>query len=127
MAKEFHYRGLTVEELKKLSIDEFAKIVESKARRSLRRGLTEPQKKLLESIRKNPEKFHKTHARDMVILPQMIGSRVGVFSGKEWISVSISPEMAGRRLGEFSIPIKRVQHSAPGIGASRGSKHVAVK
>jgi small subunit ribosomal protein S19 len=127
MAKEFRFRGYSLEELKKMSIDEFAKVATSRARRSLKRGLTEQQKKLLENIRKYPEKFHKTHVRDMVILPEMVGAKIGVFNGKEWVNVVITPEMIGHRLGEFSIPIKRVKHSAPGIGASRGSKHIAVK
>lgn len=127
MVKEFKYRGLTLEELKKMSIDEFAKLVTSRERRSLKRGLTEQQKKLLEDIRKQPEQFHKTHVRDMVILPEMVGAKLGVFSGKEWVNIVIQPEMIGHRIGEFSIPIKRVKHSAPGIGASRGSKHIAVK
>lgn len=127
MPKEFKFRGLSVEELKNLTLDEFAKIISSKERRSLKRGLTDQQKILLENIKKNPEKFHKTHVRDMIILPQMVGSRVGIFTGKEWFNLIIQPEMVGRRLGEFAIPVKRVKHSAPGLGASRGSKHTATK
>ena len=135
MPKEFRWRGLTEEQLKKLSIEEFIKLVPSKIRRSLHRGLTDQQKKLLERIRKNPEKFHKTHCRDMVILPEMIGVKIGVYVGGskagdtsgKWKSITITPEMVGRRLGEFAIPVKKVEHSAPGIGASRGSKHIAVK
>jgi small subunit ribosomal protein S19 len=127
MAKEFRFRGYTLEELKKMSIDEFAKLLKARARRALKRGLTEEQKKLLENIRKYPDKFHKTHVRDMVILPEMVGAKIGVYNGKEWVTVVIKPEMIGHRLGEFSIPIKKVQHSAPGIGASRGSKHIATK
>ena len=127
MPKEFKYRGLSVEDLKKMSIDEFTKIVTSRERRSLKRGFTDQQKKLLETIRKDPDKFHKTHVRDMIILPEMIGAKLGIHSGKDWINVVIQPEMIGKRLGEFSIPIKRVKHSAPGIGASRGSKHIATK
>lgn len=127
MPKEFYYRGKTVEDLKKMSLDEFRKLVPAKERRSLKRGLTSAQKKLLETIRKQPNEFHKTHVRDMVILPEMVNARIGVHNGKEWVNVVITPEMIGRRIGEFSIPIKRVKHSAPGIGASRGSKHIAVK
>ncbi len=127
MVKEFHFRGHSLEELKKLSIDEFSKMIASHERRSLKRGLTDAQKKLLENIRKDPSKFHKTHVRDIVVLPEMVGVKLGVYSGKEWVNVVIQPDMIGRRLGEFSIPIKRVKHSAPGIGASRGSKHIATK
>jgi len=135
MAKEFRWKGLDVEELKKLSIEEFAKLATARIRRSLRRGLTEEQKKLLEKIRKNPNKLHRTHLRDMIILPEMIGTKIGVYIGGakqgdksgKWQVITITPQMIGRRLGEFAIPIKKVQHSAPGIGASRGSKHIAAK
>lgn len=127
MPKEFAFRGMKIEELKKLTIDEFAKLLTSRERRTIRRGFGEQEKKLLEGIRKNPEKFHKTHVRGMIILPEMVGARLGVFSGKDWVQLAITPEMIGHRVGEFSIPIKRVKHSAPGIGASRGSKHIAVK
>jgi small subunit ribosomal protein S19 len=73
MAKEFKFRGLSEEELKKLSINEFANIITTRERRSLKRGLTEAQKKLLENVRKNPEKFHKTHV-NLVFLTEKIGS-----------------------------------------------------
>lgn len=127
MPKEFKYRGLSVGELKVLTIDEFAKLATSRERRSLKRGFSDQQKKLLENIKKDPEKFHKTHVRNMVILPQMIGAKLGIFTGKEWFNLVIQPEMVGKRIGDFSIPVKRVKHSAPGLGASRGSKHTATK
>ncbi|MEM5882920.1 MAG: ribosomal protein S19 family protein, partial [Candidatus Aenigmatarchaeota archaeon] len=41
--------------------------------------------------------------------------------------IVITPEMIGHRLGEFAPTCKRVKHSAPGVGATRGSKHVAIK
>ena len=81
MTKEFKWYGLSEEELKKLSLNEFMKLVPSKIRRSLKRGLTEQQKKLLEKIRKNPNKLHKTHCRDMIILPEMIGVKIAVYRG----------------------------------------------
>jgi small subunit ribosomal protein S19 len=133
--KEFRYRGFTEEELKKLSIDEFAKIADAKSRRKLKRGFTDQERKLLENMRKKPDKFHKTHTRDMIILPEMIGKKVGIYvgggkageSGGKWQPIGIVPEMVGFRLGDFAIAVKRVKHSAPGIGASRGSKHYATK
>lgn len=127
MVREFTFRGYKLEELKKMSIDEFAKIIKSRQRRALKRGLTDEQKKLLEEIKRNPDEFHKTHIRDMVIIPAMIGTKLGVFNGKEWINVVIAPEMVGHRLGEFAHSTKRVKHSAPGIGATRGSKFIATK
>lgn len=127
MPKEFMFRGKKLEELKKMSIEEFERLLAARERRSLKRGFTEQQKKLLENIRRNPEKFHKTYVRELVILPDMVGAKIGVYNGKEWISVFITPEMVGHRIGEFAQTTKKVKHSAPGIGASRGSKHIAVK
>ncbi|MCD6226498.1 MAG: 30S ribosomal protein S19 [Candidatus Aenigmarchaeota archaeon] len=127
MAKIFMFKGKTLEELKKMSLEEFAKLINSRERRTLLRGLNERQKKLLEKIRKNPDKFHKTHERDMIILPEMVNAKIGVFNGKEYVMVVISPEMIGHRLGEFSMTRKRVMHSAPGVGATRGSKHIPLK
>ena len=125
MPKVFSFKGKNLEEIKKMNIDDFAKLLNSRERRSLRKGMTEPQKKLLENIRKDPQKFHKTHVRDMIILPEMIGVKMGIFSGKEWQTIEILPDMIGHRLGEFTQNNKRVKHSAPGIGATRGSKFAA--
>lgn len=135
MAKEFSLRGHTFEELKNMSIEEFARLLTSRERRSLKRGLTEPQKKLLEKIRKFPEKFHKTHIRNMIILPEMVGKKFGIYRGgaaegdksNKWVTLEIQPRMVGFRLGDFAIPIKRVQHSAPGIGASKSTKHASMR
>lgn len=125
MPKVFSFRGKNLEELKKMTTDEFAKLLNSRERRSLKRGMTEKQKKLLENIRKNPQKFHKTHVRDMIVFPEMIGVKMGIFAGKEWQTVEILPDMVGHRLGEFTQTAKKVKHSAPGIGATRGSKFAA--
>ena len=135
MVKIFSYRGYTLEQLKKMSLDEFSKIVTSRERRTLKRGMTEQQRKLLENIKKNPSKFYKTHQRDMIILPEMVGVKIGVHiggakegdKGAKWATVLIAPEMIGKRLGDFAISIKKVKHSAPGIGATRGSKFIATK
>lgn len=127
MPKIFTYRGRTLDELKKMSIEEFSKLVNARERRALKRGLTEGQKTLLGDIRKEPGKFHKTHARDMVILPEMVGVKLGVHNGKEWVAIDIAPRMIGMRVGDFSISTKHVKHSAPGVGASKGTKFYAVK
>jgi small subunit ribosomal protein S19 len=127
MAKKITFRGVEEKELKEMSISDFRKLITSRERRSLKRGFTEPQKKLLKSIKKNPEKFHKTHERNMVIIPQMLGARLGVYNGKQWVTVDITPEKLGHRLGEFAITRQRVKHSSPGVGASRSSKHISIK
>ncbi|RLF88358.1 30S ribosomal protein S19, partial [Thermococci archaeon] len=61
------------------------------------------------------------------ILPEMVGMTIYVHNGKEFVPVEIKPEMIGHYLGEFAPTRKRVQHGAPGIGATRSSMFVAVK
>ncbi len=126
MAK-FTYKGKSGEELDKLSIEEFSQLLTSRARRSLKRGLTATQKKLLEDIRKSPKKFHKTHNREMVIIPEMLGTKLGVYNGKEFVTVEIRDYMLGHRLGEYALSRKQVKHSAPGFGATKSSKFVPLK
>ena len=127
MARIFKYKGKTLDELKKMSLEEFSKLLSSRERRSLLRGLTERQKKLLKEIREDPKKFHKTHERDMIILPEMIDIKFGIYNGKEYKPVTVSSEMLGHRLGEFALTRQRTVHSAPGVGATRGSKHIPLK
>jgi small subunit ribosomal protein S19 len=117
-----------------MSMDEFIKLLPSRQRRSLQRGLSQEQRTLLENIRiakkdaKEGEKASvKTHARDMIILPEMAGVTLMVHNGKEFTSVDIEPEMIGHYIGEFSITSKPVRHGSPGIGASRSSMYVPLK
>lgn len=124
---KFTFRNRSLEELQNMSIEEFSLLLKSRQRRSLKRGLTETQKKLLEKIKKNPKKFHRTRCREMIILPQMIGVKIGVHNGKEYVPLEIKPEMLGHRLGEFALTRKGVKHSAPGFGATRSSKFVPLK
>jgi len=129
VARIFTYRGKTVDELKQMDLKEFAKLVTSRDRRKLlRRGLTNDEKKFLENIRKAPaDKFIKTHLRDMIVLPEMVGRKIGVHDGKQFVAVDIIAEMIGHRLGEFAITTKKVKHSGPGIGATRSSKFIPLK
>jgi len=127
MARVLKLKGKTLEEMKKMSLEEFSKILTSRERRALLRGLTERQKKLLEEIRKDKEKFHKTHERDMIVLPEMVDVKFGIYNGKEFKPVTITFDMIGHRLGEFVMTRERVMHSAPGMGATRGSKHIPLK
>jgi len=126
MARIFLFKGKTVEELQKMSLEEFAKLVPSRERRSLLRGFNDVEKKFLEKLRKF-EKPVKTHLREMVIIPEMLFKKVLIHNGKEWILVDIKAEMLGHRLGEFALTRKRVVHSAPGVGATKSSKFLPLK
>ena len=125
--KEFTYRGRTLAELRQMSDNELAMLFKSRVRRKImKKGWTEEQKKLLKRIRLNKRNI-ETHCRDMVILPLMVGMTIKVFNGKEFFPIMITEEMIGHRLGEFAITRKRVEHSAPGIGATRSSAAISVR
>ncbi|CAM9526133.1 unnamed protein product, partial [Hapterophycus canaliculatus] len=66
----------------------------------------------------------KTHLRNMLIVPEMIGSIVGIYNGKSMNGVEIKPEMVGHYLGEFSITYKPVRHGRPGIGSTNSSRFI---
>ena len=126
--KEFRYRGLSLEDLKKLSNEELLPYLPSRIRRSLTRGLTKKQNKLLEDV-KNAQKedIIKTHCRDMIVLPEFIDHRIDVHNGKEFQRVNIQPQMVGHYLGEFALTRKKVRHTGPGVGATRSSKYMPLK
>ena len=44
----------------------------------------------------------KTWSRRSTILPMFVGYTFGVHNGNKFIPVAVSPEMVGRKLGEFS-------------------------
>ena len=131
MPKEFKYRGYSIEQLQGMSLESFFALLPSRQRRSLNRGVSEEKRKLLESVRKAREKVTdkpiRTHARDMIILPYMLGLTIHVHRGKEFQPLEIKPEMIGHYLGEFVITNNRVSHGTPGIGASRSSLYVPLK
>ena len=67
------------------------------------------------------------YSRNMIIVPEMTGSIVGVYNGKTFNQVEIKPEMIGHYLGEFSISYKPVKHGRPGIGATHSSRFIPLK
>ena len=134
MPKEFSYRGHNLNNLTGMSMDEFINILPSRQRRSLQRGLTPEQRILLEKLREAKEAKKegaevniKTHVRDLIILPEMVGAKIAVYNGKDFVAMEIRPGMIGHYLGEFAITNKPVRHGTPGIGASRSSMYVPLK
>ena len=126
--KEFSYRGMTLEELKKLTIEELISFLPSRMRRTIKRGLTVKQEKLLKDLQKaNPGDMIRTHCRDMVILPNFVGHIIHIHNGKEFQRVDIQPDMIGHYLGEFALTRQKVKHTGPGVGATRSSKYMPLK
>ena len=131
MVKEFKYRGLSQNELEKLPLDKLFELFPARSRRSLTRGINDNKRKLIKEIKAAKagelKNSIKTHLRDLLILPYMTGVTVNVFSGKEFQPVIITTQMIGHYLGEYVITNKRVNHGAPGVGASRSSLYVPLK
>lgn len=123
--QDFKYRGHTLEELQEMQLSEFAELLTSDKRRKINRGLQEKEKQLLEKIQEND--YIETHQRDMIVLPSMIGTQIGIYNGQGFEEVEITEEMLGHYLGELAKTRKKVSHSAPGLGATRSSKHVPLK
>jgi len=132
MAKKiFTYKGMKIEELKGLDVKTFSEMLPTRQRRSINRGYTDMQKKLMLKIKSVKEgkwkKPVKTHCRDMVILPEMVGMDLHIYNGKKFIQVNIQSEMLGHYLGEFAPTRNNVKHSAPGVGATKSSSAASVK
>ena len=133
--KKFSFRGLDINKLLTMNMDELSLQLRSRQRRRLRRKL-QPHystfiKKLMEA-KKNcavgeKPKAIKTHLRDCIVIPSMVQSVVNIHNGKGFNTVEIKPEMIGYYLGEFAMSYKRVMHGKPGVGATHSSKFVPIK
>ncbi len=133
--KKFSFRGVDLDALLDMSTDELVKLFQARARRRFQRGLKRKPMALIKKLRKakreapageKPEPV-RTHLRNMIIVPEMIGSIIGVYNGKTFNQVEIKPEMIGHYLAEFSISYKPVKHGRPGIGATHSSRFIPLK
>jgi small subunit ribosomal protein S19 len=135
LVREFRFRGYNQDQLKSISIEALLPLLNARQRRSLNKRVGKymngQKRKLREEIKLAlNEKLNnklKTHVRDMIILPDMIGLSISVHNGKEFYEVTVKPEMVGHYLGEYAITNKRVQHGSPGVGSSRSSLYVPLK
>ncbi|MBI2138514.1 30S ribosomal protein S19 [Candidatus Woesearchaeota archaeon] len=124
--KEAVYKGKILEELNKMSLQDLMKLFPSRQRRSLKRGFTDQEKRLLKRIRSKKQNI-KTHCKSLIILPEMVGATIKIHQGREFVPVLITFDMIGHYLGEFILTRKRVEHSAPGVGATKSSAALSVK
>ncbi|KAJ6108506.1 hypothetical protein N7523_009829 [Penicillium sp. IBT 18751x] len=133
--RKFSYRGIDLDQLLDLSSEQLRDVVHARARRRFNRGLKRKPMGLIKKLRKAKQEAKpnekpdlvKTHLRDMIVVPEMIGSVIGIYSGKEFNQVEIKPEMVGHYLAEFSISYKPVKHGRPGIGATHSSRFIPLK
>jgi len=114
------------EEVKMLDLKAFLQYIPSRQRRTLTRGFTDAQKILLKNLETGKDNL-KTHCRDMVILPKMIGKTFRVYTGRDFAPITITLEMIGHYLGEFAHTRKSVSHSSAGVGATRSSKSTSAR
>lgn len=134
--RKYSYRGVDLEQLLDMNTDELVELYSARQRRRFQRGLNRKCMALIKKLRKarkaaegtgeKPEPV-RTHLRNMVIIPEMIGSIVGVYNGKTFNQVEIRPDMLGDYLGEYSITYKPVRHGRPGIGSTNSSRFIPLK
>nr|CAB3492862.1 unnamed protein product [Digitaria exilis] len=133
--RKYSYRGVDLDALLDMSTDDLVQLFPARARRRFQRGLKRKPMALIKKLRKakkdapageKPEPV-RTHLRNMIIVPEMIGSIIGVYNGKTFNQVEIKPEMIGHYLAEFSISYKPVKHGRPGIGATHSSRFIPLK
>ena len=132
--KQTTYRGKTVDELKALDVREFSKYLNSRPRRFVLRRFQDIEKfvkRANEKISKN--KQIKTHKRDIVIVPAMIGMKIQIYNGKTFVPIVVTEEMLGHKFGEFAPTRARIKHGKAGVfdsdvtdqlhqGATKGTK-----
>jgi small subunit ribosomal protein S19 len=126
--KQFTYKGKTIEELRSLDVREFSKYLKSRQRRTVLRQFQEIEKfvnRSKEKIAKN--KPIKTHQRDLVVVPEMVGMRIQIYNGNRFVPIEVTGEMLGHKFGEFALTRGRVKHGKSGVGATKGTKHKAKK
>lgn len=121
--REFKFRGNTLEELKDIDVREFAKLLTSRQRRTVLRQFQRIEEFVNRAKKKiERKKLVRTHSRDLIIVPQMIGMRIFVYNGKDFVQVDVVGEMLGHFLGEFSMTRNKVKHGSAGLGATKGSR-----
>lgn len=121
--KEAFYRGKSLEELKAMDVRESAKFLDSRARRSVLRKFDVIEKFIKRCEAKmSKKKKIKTHMRDLVIVPKMVGLSVQVHNGRAFQEITLTHEMIGHRLGEFALTRVKPAHTSMGLGATKGTR-----
>jgi len=115
-----------MEELSAMSNEDFANLLNSRKRRSLLRLNRNDSKKLLQKVDSGKSKL-RTHSRTTVITPKLVGKTIEVYNGQKFIPITITEEMLGFYLGEFSQTRRIASHKGTGVGATKSSKNQGKK
>ena len=121
-SKEVFYRGKNLEDLKKLDVREVAKFLPSRSRRTVLRNFQVHEAFIRRcEIQIIAKKKIRTHLRDIIILPKLVGMTLMIHNGKLFTEITVTHKMIGHRLGEFSLTRVKVQHGEAGLGATKSS------
>ena len=126
--KQNTFRGKTIEELQKLDVREFAKYLTSRQRRFVLRQFQQVEDFVNRASRKSSKnKAIRTHKRDIIVVPKMIGMKIQVHNGRTFVPAEITWDKLGHRLGEFAPTRSKTKHGKAGVGATKGTKNKAKK
>ena len=128
--KKSMYRGIELSELLDMKLHNVVKLFRSRQRRRYSRGVQKKYDTLLKKVKKSKAdcvqgerpKGIKTHLRNAIIVPDMVGSVIEVYRGNDFVPVEVKCDMIGHYLGEFAMTYKPVAHGKLGVGATRSSK-----
>ncbi|KAI1333273.1 40S ribosomal protein S15 [Xylariaceae sp. FL0255] len=71
-------------------------------------------------------KLIKTHLRNMIIVPEIVGSVIRIYNDKVFNQVEIKPNIVSHYVAEFSISYSPVKHGRPGF-ATNSCRFVPLK
>ena len=105
------YRGVEIDKLLEMEYMEVVSMFKSGQRRRVKHGMHPKYdrlvKKIKTSVKNTPHgekpKAVKTHLRNAIVMPEMVGGIADVYSGKYWNPVEIKADMCGQYLAEYSI------------------------
>merc|ERR1712105_565981 len=135
--KKYTFRGVDLDQLLDMKSENLIELLGCRQRRHFNRGIKRREENFLKRLRKAKKALTgeagekpacvKTHLRNVVIIPEMVGSVIGIYNGKVFNQVEIKAEMIGYYIGEFSMTYKPVRHGRPGIGATHSSRFIPLK
>ena len=129
------YRGVELDQLLEMNLDQVVAMMKARQRRRFKHGLSGKYDRLIKKLRLQKKNTppgekpptDKTHLRNAIIVPEMCGSVVDVYGGKYWNSVEVKADMIGHYLAEFSLTYKPIRHGKVGVGATRSSKFTSLR